>query len=272
MDGGNLLDHICNFIGIRYDYFFCFFTSQIGKLFQHFLCGPQIKRCLIICILKTTSCHDDPAVYLILGIHKMDITGSNYRLIKLLSQLNDFLIDLDQILIGMDRIIFFILYHKLVVAKRLDFQIIIKAYQSCDLLLRCITKQCLIQFPCFTGASNKKPFPVSLKYTFGHTGPMVKIFNVRLAHKLIQINTTSLIPHKNNRMIGRQLLNSIWGNLPLFIQLVNIRNVSFTAHSHKLLKNTGRAFSIINCTMVMIQRNSHRFCYSVKLETVQCRQ
>ena len=69
----------------------------------------------------------------------MDITGSHNRLVELLSQLHDLFVDLDQVFLGVDGIVLLILDHEHIVPKRLDFQIIVKAYQPCDFLFRCVS-------------------------------------------------------------------------------------------------------------------------------------
>ena len=85
----DLLDHIRDLVGIGNDHLFCFFTSQIGKFLQHFLRCTKVKRCLVIRVGKSVSCHDNPAVNLILRIHEMHIAGGNYRLFELFAKFYD---------------------------------------------------------------------------------------------------------------------------------------------------------------------------------------
>ena len=99
MDRRDFLNHICDLIGIGNNNFLCLLTSQIRKFFQHLFCCTQIQRCLIICIGETISRHNDTSISLILRIHKVHIAGSNNRFLKLISQFNDFFINLDQIFI-----------------------------------------------------------------------------------------------------------------------------------------------------------------------------
>ena len=201
----------------------------------------------------------------------MHITGSHYRLIKLLSQLNDLLIDLNQVFLRVDGIILLILDHKPVISQRLDLQIIIKIHQSCDLRLRCIPKQCLVKLTGLAGASNEQSIPVCFKYTLGNSWLMVKIFDMGLAYQLVQIDPACFITHKDHGMISRQLFDGIRRNLSLFIQLIHIKNISFPAHFHKFLENTCRTLCIIHCSVVMIQRHTGCLCHSIQLETVQGR-
>ena len=94
MDGRDLLDHIRDLVGIGDNHFFRLLTSKIGKFLQHLLRCTEIKRCLVICIGKAVSGHNDTSVNLILRIHKMHITGCNHRFLKLLSKLDDLLVNL----------------------------------------------------------------------------------------------------------------------------------------------------------------------------------
>ena len=112
----------------------------------------------------------------------MHITGCNYRFLKLLSKLNDLPVYLLQIFFGTDHIMLIICYHKSVISNRLDLQIIIEIYQSGYLSIRCISQNCLIQFPCFTGTSHQKSVSVLLQHTFGNTWTSVIILQVRLTH------------------------------------------------------------------------------------------
>ena len=202
----------------------------------------------------------------------MNVTGSNNRLVKLFTKLYNLFVDLNQILFRMNRVILFILHHEHIVPKGLDFQIIIKAYQSCDFLLRCIAQKSLVKLTSLAGTSNKKSLPMCLKHALWHTGSVVKILDMRLAYQLVQIDTAGLISHENNGMVSGQLLNGVRGNLSLLIQLVYIRNISFPAHFHKFLENTCRTLCVINRTMVMIQGNANCLGNGIQLKTVQRRQ
>ncbi len=62
------INAIGNFIGIGNDNLFGLVTAKIFKLRKHLLSRPQVKRRLIVGILKALTRHDDPAVNFILGI------------------------------------------------------------------------------------------------------------------------------------------------------------------------------------------------------------
>ena len=97
MDRRYFFNHVSNLIGVGNHNLFCLFASQIGKFLQHLFCGTKIKRCLIIRIRKSVSRHDNAPVNLVLRIHKMNVAGCHYRLFKLLAQLYDFFVQLNQV-------------------------------------------------------------------------------------------------------------------------------------------------------------------------------
>ena len=65
----------------------------------------------------------------------MHITGCHHRLMELFTEPDNLFIDLNQIVIGRNRRIF-ISYKECIVSERLDFQLIIKVYQSRNFFLR----------------------------------------------------------------------------------------------------------------------------------------
>ena len=68
--------------------------SQIFEFLQHLFRSTKIQRCLFVRISESLSRHNNPPVYLILRIQEMHITGSHYRLPKLLAQTDNFPVNL----------------------------------------------------------------------------------------------------------------------------------------------------------------------------------
>ena len=185
--------HICDPVRIGDHDLFCLVAAKIGKLLQHLLRCPQIQRRLVIRIGKMLSCHNDPAVYLIFRIEKMHVACRCHRLMKLLSQLHDFFVDLHNIFHGIDLRQFFGLYHKPVIAKRLNLKIIIETDNSGNLRIRSAIKQGAVKFPCFTGAAKQKSFPVLHKQTLGNPRPSGEIMQMGLRNKAVQIHTPHIV-------------------------------------------------------------------------------
>ena len=202
----------------------------------------------------------------------MYVTGRNDRFLELVSKFDDLLVDLDQVLVGIYAVIFFICDHKRIVSKRLDLQIIIKIDKSRDLRLRRISKQCLIQFARFTGTSNQKSLSEFKEKTLRHTRSPSVIFQMGLAYQFVQIHTSSLISGKDDRMISREFLDRVDRDISLLIQRIYIKNIPLPKHLHKPYKDLGRTRRIIYCPVVMIQRNTDCLGNCIQLESVQCRQ
>ena len=83
----------------------------------------------------------------------MNITGSNNRLIKFFTKLNDFTVDLPQIFLTVDLGNTVTANHKFIIAQRLYFQVIIVIYNPCNPFFRLVIQNCLIQFTRLTGTS-----------------------------------------------------------------------------------------------------------------------
>ena len=202
----------------------------------------------------------------------MHVAGGDHRLLKLFSQFYDFLVQLDQIFVGIDSVVFFISDHKRVVSQRLNLQIIIKIYQPGDFLLRSVAQQCLIKLSRLAGAADKKAVSVLQKNAFGHPRPSSVIFQMGLAHQLVEVDPSRLVSCKNNRMICGQFLDRIYGDASVPVQLVHVKNIPLSQHFHELHKNLRRACRVVHRPVMMGKRDSHRFCHRIQLEPVQRRQ
>ena len=128
----NFFAHVCDLHGVCDHDLVCLLLTQIGKLFQHLLGRAQVKRRLIICILKAFTGHNNTAVHLILRIEKMYVAGRHDRLFVTLSELYDLPVQILQIF---DRLAVLIVFprHEHIIADRLDLQIIIEFHQTGDL-------------------------------------------------------------------------------------------------------------------------------------------
>ena len=142
----------------------------------------------------------------------MHVTGSYYRLFKFFSQLYDSAVDILKFLYGVHRL-FIAAQHKLIIAQRLDFQIIIKFHDSGDFLLRLSPDNRTVQFPRFAGGSQQQPLPVFYKFAFGHSGPFVVICQMGQRHQTVQIYSADIIGCQYNGVIGRQFFYSVRINI-----------------------------------------------------------
>ena len=72
----------------NYDLIGAVFT-QIRELFQHFLGGFEVQRCLIVGIRETLSGHQNAAEGLVLGVEEVHVTGRTARFAQRIGQLQN---------------------------------------------------------------------------------------------------------------------------------------------------------------------------------------
>ena len=178
-DRAHTITHFHNLIWISNNDLFRLLRPQIFKFFQHLFGSPQIQRSLIIRIGKSFSCHDNSAVYLILRIYKMNITGCHYRFMELLPQLDNPSVQIPQIFFRCYIIPVFIPNHKHIIADGLYLQIVIKFHQTGNLRIRCISDNSLKQFTCFAGRTDHQTLLILQIYTFGNSRTSVIIIQMR---------------------------------------------------------------------------------------------
>ena len=153
----------------------------------------------------------------------MHITGSHHRLVKLFSQLYDPPVILLKILLCIGRTVL-ISQHKCIVADGLDLQIIIKFYNTGDILVGSAPHQCPKQFSCLTGRAEKQSFPVFHIQALGYPRPSGIIVKMRLGDQPVQIDPPCIVLSQNDGMVGRQLFHCIRGYLSCLIQLIQVKD------------------------------------------------
>ena len=127
----NAFNHIRNLIGIRNNNLISCFLAQIRELLEHLLRSMQVQRRLQIRILVALTGLQNRTQLCILRIEEMHVTGCHRQLAQALAQLVDFAVMLPQILL---RTVIFT-HQELVIARRLNLQIIIKAGDFLQLLI-----------------------------------------------------------------------------------------------------------------------------------------
>ena len=112
-----------NHIRIGDNYFHRAVCAQIRKFLQHFIGGFEVQRGLIVGVFKAHARHQDAAERLVLRLQEMHVTGCHTRLAQFIRNRQNLAVVIAQ---------FFLVLcgavgnHKLVVANRLNFQIIIE--------------------------------------------------------------------------------------------------------------------------------------------------
>ena len=90
----------------------------------------------------------------------MHVTGSHDRLVELFTKAHDLPVQIHDIFHGINRSYLVTFYHKGIVPKWLDFQIIIEIHNLRNRLIRLSIQKCPVKLPGFTGASHDQSFPV----------------------------------------------------------------------------------------------------------------
>ena len=88
-NGANLLHHIRDTIGVLNNHLASLLVAQVGEFLKHLLCGTEIQRRLIICIVKAHTGHQNTAVHLVLRFHKVHVTSSTHRFVQGFAQAQD---------------------------------------------------------------------------------------------------------------------------------------------------------------------------------------
>ena len=127
----NAFNHIRNLIGIRNNNLVGCLLAQIRELLEHLLRSMQVQRRLQIRILVALTGLQNRTQLCILRIEEMHVAGCYSQLAQAFAKLVDFAVMLAQILL---RAVIFA-YQKLIIARRLNFQIIIKAGDFLQLLI-----------------------------------------------------------------------------------------------------------------------------------------
>ena len=184
-DRFDLFHHIRNEVCIRNDNFFCLFFTQIVKFLQHFFCGTEIQRRLIIGIRKAFCCHNDTTECRVLRIDKMHVTGADNRLVMLICQRHDTFVDFDNILHGMNIFHPWRIDHEFIIAQRLNFQIIIEIHQFFNDLFRLVLQNRSVQFTGFTGTAKDQTIAMLDQFTFRNSGSAMEIIQMGQRNQFI---------------------------------------------------------------------------------------
>ena len=191
---------------------------------------------------------------------------------KLLSQPDDFPVELLEILLTADRRVFLVLNEKTIVSERLYFEIIIKVHNLRNFRIRRSPQQCLVELSGHTGGSDDQPLAVLLHKALGKLRLTVKVFQMRFGYTAVQIYSARLVFCENDRVAGFHLADCVLIHASFPVQRIQVINPLFAKHRHKFHKNPGRTFGVIHGTVMMFQRNSHRLGNRIQLETGQVRQ
>ena len=98
--------------------------------------------------------------------------------------------------------------HKLVVANRLNFQIIIEVGNLEQIFMRCAVHHLGKQLACLTGRAKNQALSVTNQFTARHNRLFIEIFQVGIGNQLVQIFESHLIFCQNNKVIPAQIFQT----------------------------------------------------------------
>ena len=197
----DLFHHICNFIGILHNHFVSLFLAQISKLLEHFGGGTVIKGRLLVGVGKALSGHQDFPVIAVMGIHKMNVAGSDHRFVQFLSQLDDGAVKLSKLLLCLNGAV---PEHEHIIAQGLNLQIVVKLRNADQLIPGLAGNDGPEQLSRFAGGADQKALPVLHQHTFRDSRLLIEIIQMSIGNQFIQIFQSCGIFHQNNLVIGTQ--------------------------------------------------------------------
>ena len=177
----NTLNHVRNLIGIRNNNLVGCLLAQIRELLEHLLRSVQVQRRLQIRILVALTGLQNRTQLCILRIEEMHVAGCYSQLAQAFAQLIDFAVMLAQILL---RAVIFT-YQKLVIARRLDFQIIIKASDFLQLLIARTQAHRTVKLARFAGRAENQAFAMLLDNSAWQQRTLIQITQVADSNKLV---------------------------------------------------------------------------------------
>ena len=198
----HLLDHVGDEIGVGDHNLIGLLRRQVGKFVQHLLGGVEVKRGLVVRILKALPCHQNGAEDGIVLVHKVDVAGRHHRDAELVAQLDDRLVEILQLGGRLDGAIF---HHEGVVADRLHLQIVVEAGDAGKLLPALARHNGAKQLACLAGAADQQPFPVLDQLALGDERVLFKVFEVGHRHQLVEVFEPHLVFDQQDQVMGFEL-------------------------------------------------------------------
>ena len=202
----NHVTHVGDLIGVLHDYLIRPVLPEIGKFLQHFIRALKVQRRLIVRIGEALTRHQDTAERLILGFEEVYVTGGTARFSQFIRQAENIAVPVAQLLLVLRHAL---CDHKVVVADRLNLQIVVERRQPLDLLPRLALGQCAEYLARLTRRAENQSLTVTDEFAARHNGALVVIFQKALGNQLIQVSQSRLVLHQNDKMIARQVFQLV---------------------------------------------------------------
>ena len=128
----HLFDLVCYIICIFDNDFPCLVLAEILKLRHHFLCSPQIEGSLLLSIIEAHARKDYLAVYRVLLVYKMYVTGSAGGYAEPVAQSDHLTVEVAKLIVVTGNALS---HHEPVVAYGLYLKVIVEPRKIVDIVL-----------------------------------------------------------------------------------------------------------------------------------------
>ena len=153
---------------------------------------------MLVSIRKLLTCKKNLSEYFIGRLVEVNVTCSYYGDSKFVAEFYDSLVDFNKRFFALNNAF---INHKLIVAERLNFKIIIELCHVAKVGPGFSLKDCLIKFACFTGRTDNKPVSVLFKDSFWDSRVSVIVVEIGVRNELVEVLETYKVFNQDNLMI-----------------------------------------------------------------------
>ena len=136
----------------------------------------------------------------------MYVTGGAARFSQFIRQAENIAVPVAQLLLVLRHTL---CDHEVVIADRLNLQIVVKRRQPLDLLPRLALGQRAEHLARLTRRAENQSLTVTDEFAARHNGALVVIFQKALGNQLIQVAQSRLVLHQNDKVIARQVFQLV---------------------------------------------------------------
>ena len=195
----DVLHAVGDHAGICDDHLLCGLMIKIVEFPEHLICGAEKERAAAVGVVELLGCLQHPAVLLVLGVEKMNVAAGDDRLIKRPANVQYPAVIILQ---NGDVLHRAVIHKKAVVAKGLYLQIIVKRRDLFQRLVALAPHHRAVKLAHTAGRAHDYALPVLDEQAFGNGWGLVKVFQIRLRHHLIEIFKSGAVFHQQYHVPG----------------------------------------------------------------------
>ena len=214
----DIIDHIGNGTRIFDNDLVRDLVAEIVKLLEHLIGRAEEDRAAAVGIGEFLCRLKYLAVLLVLGIEKMHVACGDDRLIELTADIEYAAVIVLQNAYVADNAV---INKESVIAERLNFKIIVKRRYALELGVARAVHHSAVKLAHTAGGAYQQPLAVLYQQAFRHGRGFVKVLEIRLRNKLVQVFKADLVFYQQYHMprlcvVGRldariDLLNTVYG-------------------------------------------------------------